>query len=63
MQATAPYPTGPPSAPSETMCVSRVQLNISCKNLLDKDVMSKSDPMCVVMLLKNNSWEEVLYPG
>ena len=55
------YPSGPPSVqpPSGTsQCVSRVQLNISCKNLIDKDVMSKSDPLAVVMLLKE-SWVEV----
>ena len=51
------YP--PPSTPSLSQFVTRVQLNISCKNLRDKDVLSKSDPMAVVMLFKDGSWFEV----
>lgn len=57
MQAS--YGPPPPTVPSTSQCVTRVQLNISCRNLLDKDVMSKSDPMAVVMMLKNSSWFEV----
>ncbi|KAF4798000.1 Copine-3 [Turdus rufiventris] len=41
-------------------CVTKVELTISCTNLLDKDVGSKSDPLCV--LLQNSSgqqWYEV----
>ncbi|NXF51050.1 CPNE3 protein, partial [Oceanites oceanicus] len=41
-------------------CVTKVELTISCTNLLDKDVGSKSDPLCV--LLQNTSgqqWYEV----
>lgn len=53
----------PPTAPSMSQCVSRVQLNISCRNLLDKDVMSKSDPMAVVTLLRDGSWFEVSLHG
>ena len=52
-----PYP--PPPAPSLSQCVTRVQLNISCRNLRDKDVMSKSDPMAVVMIFKDGNWFEV----
>ncbi|XP_048577137.1 copine-3 isoform X2 [Nematostella vectensis] len=62
MQAyrNCPYPTSGPGAPPATaQCLSRVQLNISCKNLIDKDVMSKSDPLVVVMMLRHNNWEEV----
>ncbi|XP_073233601.1 copine-3-like [Porites lutea] len=54
MQASYPLP----SAPS-VQCVTRVQLNISCKNLKDKDVLSKSDPMAVVMIFKDGNWSEV----
>lgn len=57
MQAS--YGPPPPTAPSMSQCVTRVQLNISCRNLLDKDVMSKSDPMAVVMILKEGRWFEV----
>ncbi|XP_066579405.1 copine-3 isoform X1 [Amia ocellicauda] len=41
-------------------CVTKVELTVSCDNLLDKDVGSKSDPLCV--LLSNASdtqWFEV----
>ncbi|KAJ7399648.1 Copine-3 [Pitangus sulphuratus] len=41
-------------------CVTKVELSIACTNLLDKDVGSKSDPLCV--LLQNTSgqqWYEV----
>lgn len=57
----APYlpPSAPPSAPSTSQFVTRVQLNISCRNLRDKDVMSKSDPMAVVMSFKDGGWFEV----
>ncbi|XP_073233575.1 copine-3-like [Porites lutea] len=56
----APYPSyPPPSTPSLSQCVTRVELNISCRNLRDKDVMSKSDPMAVVMILKDGNWLEV----
>ena len=57
MQASYPLP----SAPS-VQCVTRVQLNISCKNLKDKDVLSKSDPMAVVMIFKDGNWSEVNGP-
>uniref|UniRef100_W5MWF2 Copine-3 n=1 Tax=Lepisosteus oculatus TaxID=7918 RepID=W5MWF2_LEPOC len=41
-------------------CVTKVELTVSCENLLDKDVGSKSDPLC--MLLMNTTgaqWFEV----
>lgn len=57
MQASYPLP----SAPS-VQCATRVQLNISCKNLKDKDVLSKSDPMAVVMIFKDGNWSEVNGP-
>lgn len=42
--------------------MTKVELTIACTNLLDKDVGSKSDPLCV--LLQNTSgqqWYEVQY--
>ncbi|OXB70170.1 UNVERIFIED_CONTAM: hypothetical protein H355_009904 [Colinus virginianus] len=30
-------------------CVSRVQLSVACRRLLDRDVGSKSDPLCVLL--------------
>lgn len=41
-------------------CVTKVELNISCDNLLDKDVGSKSDPLCVLFLsTSGQQWYEV----
>ncbi|XP_041639076.1 copine-1 isoform X2 [Cheilinus undulatus] len=40
-------------------CVSKVELCISCKDLLDKDVSSKSDPLCVLLQKTGNSWTEL----
>ncbi|XP_065195164.1 copine-1-like [Sycon ciliatum] len=49
-----PYPTGAPSAPppSSGEFKTQVQLLISCTNLVDKDILSKSDPICVVDMLQ-----------
>ena len=38
---------------------SRVQLTISCKNLVDADVFSKSDPMVVVFANNSGQWSEI----
>lgn len=46
---TAPYPTGGPTLSSTPS--TKVELHISCKNLLDLDVLSKSDPVVVVYTL------------
>ncbi|XP_029467995.1 copine-1-like isoform X5 [Rhinatrema bivittatum] len=41
-------------------CVTKVQLSISCENLLDKDVGSKSDPLCVVLQsVGDGKWAEL----
>ncbi|EPY73870.1 Copine-3 (Copine III)-like protein [Camelus ferus] len=41
-------------------CVTKVELNISCDNLLDADVGSKSDPLCVLFLnTSGQQWYEV----
>uniref|UniRef100_A0AAR2JSL4 C2 domain-containing protein n=1 Tax=Pygocentrus nattereri TaxID=42514 RepID=A0AAR2JSL4_PYGNA len=43
-----------------TQCVTKVELTISCENLLDMDVGSKSDPLCVLhMHTSGNQWFEV----
>lgn len=42
-------------------CVTKVELNISCDNLLDKDIGSKSDPLCVLFLnTSGQQWYEVI---
>uniref|UniRef100_A0A8C1BYN1 Copine III n=1 Tax=Cyprinus carpio carpio TaxID=630221 RepID=A0A8C1BYN1_CYPCA len=41
-------------------CVTKVELTISCENLLDMDVGSKSDPLCVLLMnTSGNQWFEV----
>uniref|UniRef100_A0A4W5M2Z1 Copine-3 n=1 Tax=Hucho hucho TaxID=62062 RepID=A0A4W5M2Z1_9TELE len=43
-----------------TQCVSKVELTVSCENLLDKDIGSKSDPLCVLLMNTTGSqWYEV----
>ncbi|CAO2581203.1 Cpne3 [Lemmus lemmus] len=42
-------------------CVTKVELNVSCDNLLDKDVTSKSDPLCVLFLsTSGQQWYEIV---
>ncbi|XP_032830428.1 copine-1-like isoform X1 [Petromyzon marinus] len=40
-------------------CVSKVELSVSCDNLLDKDAGSKSDPLCAVLLETGGAWVEI----
>lgn len=45
-------------------CVSKVELTVSCSNLLDKDVGSKSDPLCVLLQSSGaDKWMEVRPPS
>uniref|UniRef100_A0A8L0DPA8 Copine I n=1 Tax=Oncorhynchus mykiss TaxID=8022 RepID=A0A8L0DPA8_ONCMY len=42
------------------MALSLIKLSISCSNLLNKDVGSKSDPLCVMMQsIGNDKWTEL----
>ncbi|XP_048030288.1 copine-3 isoform X2 [Megalobrama amblycephala] len=48
------------ASPVATPCVSKVELTVSCENLLDMDVGSKSDPLCVLLMnTSGNQWFEV----
>ena len=55
-----PYPVKPDLSPEaqspelSTELKTRVQLFISCTNLVDRDILSKSDPICVVDLLQGS---------
>ncbi|XP_038580168.1 copine-3-like isoform X1 [Micropterus salmoides] len=41
-------------------CVTKVELTVSCENLLDRDIGSKSDPLCVLLMSSSDSqWYEV----
>uniref|UniRef100_A0A8C8AGT6 Uncharacterized protein n=1 Tax=Otus sunia TaxID=257818 RepID=A0A8C8AGT6_9STRI len=35
--------------PQMAGCVSRVELSVSCRSLLDRDLRSRSDPLCVLL--------------
>lgn len=49
-----------PPGSKVTDCVTKVELTISCDNLLDMDVLSKSDPLCVLFICNPGSqWSEV----
>ncbi|MEQ2176540.1 Copine-3 [Goodea atripinnis] len=40
-------------------CVTKVELTVSCENLLDTDIGSKSDPLCVLLMSSSDSqWYE-----
>uniref|UniRef100_A0A8C7YB90 Copine VII n=1 Tax=Oryzias sinensis TaxID=183150 RepID=A0A8C7YB90_9TELE len=40
-------------------CVSKVELRVSCKSLLDRDTLNKSDPCVVLMVQNNGQWIEL----
>lgn len=51
--ATAP-------TPGATNLATKVELTISCNNLMDMDVFSKSDPLCALYINTSGShWHEV----
>ncbi|GCB63596.1 copine-3-like [Scyliorhinus torazame] len=49
-----------PSGQQMADCVSKVELSVCCENLLDKDVTSKSDPLCALLMnVGGNEWVEI----
>ncbi|XP_030204375.1 copine-3 isoform X1 [Gadus morhua] len=55
--AAGPAPT---AGPGNAQFLSKVVLSVSCNNLLDMDVFSKSDPLCVIHMTSSESqWYEV----
>ncbi|XP_075994254.1 copine-3-like [Genypterus blacodes] len=51
--------SGSPSSPGAFQFATKVELTISCENLLDMDVFSKSDPLCVLYVHSSGSqWYE-----
>ncbi|XP_062235200.1 copine-3-like isoform X1 [Platichthys flesus] len=51
--------SGGASAPGVTQWATKVELTISCENLLDMDVFSKSDPLCALYINTSGShWYE-----
>ncbi|KAJ8340105.1 hypothetical protein SKAU_G00347380 [Synaphobranchus kaupii] len=39
-------------------CVSKVELRVSCKALLDRDTLNKSDPCVILMVQAQGQWTE-----
>ncbi|KAM3877213.1 copine-7 [Diretmus argenteus] len=40
-------------------CVSKVELRVSCKALLDRDTLNKSDPCVILMVQTQGQWTEL----
>nr|XP_020465472.1 copine-7 [Monopterus albus] len=40
-------------------CVTKVELRVSCKALLDRDTLNKSDPCVILMVQTNGQWTEL----
>ena len=52
--------SGGATAPRAGILASKVELTISCNKLMDMDVFSKSDPLCVLYINTSGShWYEV----
>uniref|UniRef100_A0A671XNU5 Copine 7 n=1 Tax=Sparus aurata TaxID=8175 RepID=A0A671XNU5_SPAAU len=58
---TVPYLATSPatSLSGPATCVSKVELRVSCKALLDRDTLNKSDPCVIIMVQTNGQWTEL----
>lgn len=56
-------PSAPQSSSSSfantTLPTSTVELSVRCTDLADKDILSKSDPLCVLFMQKQGTWYEL----
>ncbi|XP_045581544.1 copine-8 isoform X3 [Procambarus clarkii] len=50
MQAGSASPVGLPPGPPQMVPMSKVELTIEAKNLKNRDVLSKSDPLCILYM-------------
>ncbi|KAK3756230.1 hypothetical protein RRG08_035292 [Elysia crispata] len=62
-QGQAPYQSqgggdGRVTRPGTDQFKTRVEIRIECKNLLNKDVLSKSDPCACLYMMRAGRWEE-----
>lgn len=48
-----------PTAQANLGVVSKVELRVSCKHLLDRDTLNKSDPCVVLLMQSQGQWMEV----
>ena len=44
---------------SNSLPTSTVEISVRCTDLADKDLMSKSDPICVMFMQKQGQWLEI----
>ena len=51
-----------PAAALSGVPVSKVELRVSCKFLLDRDTLNKSDPCVILMVQTQGQWTEVSVP-
>lgn len=56
--STANLPTAQPQNPVQTQS-QHYQLTVACKNLANKDVFSKSDPVCILYEMQMGNWMEI----
>lgn len=54
-----PGAPGGPGGPKALLPTASVELSMKCTGLSDKDLLSKSDPVCVLFLKKNGQWYEI----
>lgn len=52
-EATEPSPQAPLAV------LSKVELRVSCKHLLDRDTLNKSDPCVLLLMQSQGQWMEV----
>uniref|UniRef100_A0A8C8BUE1 Copine 7 n=1 Tax=Otus sunia TaxID=257818 RepID=A0A8C8BUE1_9STRI len=58
------WPAGPASAPEPSpqaplAVLSKVELRVSCRHLLDRDTLNKSDPCVLLLMQSQGQWTEV----
>lgn len=51
--------TPEPSPQAPLAVVSKVELRVSCKHLLDRDTLNKSDPCVLLLMQSQGQWMEV----
>ena len=60
MPSAPSAPGGPGFQPgSNSLPTSTVEVSVRCTNLADKDLMSKSDPICVMFMQRQGKWFEI----
>uniref|UniRef100_A0A8C3GWR0 Copine 7 n=1 Tax=Corvus moneduloides TaxID=1196302 RepID=A0A8C3GWR0_CORMO len=51
--------TGTAGTPAPLAVLSKVELRVSCKHLLDRDTLNKSDPCVLLLMQSQGQWMEV----